>query len=176
VQATFGDGPGELAYSDITPDYNGDLLVNIAAWARQGGQVQVSTDETSRALYDDARDPRSDLMCETDTQVKTLADMWVQRYKDPESRFAQIVIKPRNRPQVLFPQVFGREVRDLIRVKRRPPGGLLISQDLFISGISHAMTGDNFVTVFELSGSKPFTTFVSSRFDTDRWDSATWFF
>lgn len=180
VQVTFGDGGGtELPYSDIVPDYSADTLVNIAAFARVGGDEVVSADATSRALNGDSRDPRSDLVCETDTQVKTLADLWVQRFKDPENRFAQITIKPRNRPSVLFPQVLGREVRDLLRVKRRPPGGLLVSKDVFLSGISHSITSDDFVTVFELAGSQPWTTtpFVAaSRFDQSTWGSATWFY
>jgi hypothetical protein len=177
IQATFGDGAGELPYSDAPPVYTGDTLVNIAAFARNGSEnTVVSADATSRALYGDSQDPRGDLMCETDTQVQTLADLWVQRFKDPEYRFATVVVKPRNRPTVLFPQALGREIRDLIRVRRRPPGGLLISQDSFISGVSHSMSGADFSTVFELASSKPYTNFTTSRFDTGKWDTATWFY
>jgi hypothetical protein len=70
----------------------------------------------------------------------------------------------------------GREVRDLIRVKRQTPAGLTISQDVFISGISHAASTADFVTTFTLGSGAPYTSFTTSRFDTGRWDTATWFF
>jgi hypothetical protein len=177
VQAVFGDVAGDLPPSDIGQAYNGDLLVNIAAFTRQNGITQVSTDATSRALYGDSLDDsKSNLVCETDTQVKTLADLWVARYKDPEYRFTHATIKPRNRPTRLFPAVLGRRVRDLVRVRRQPPGGLLVSQDVYIAGISHTMTDADFVTNFDLWSSKPFTSFATSRWDVDRWDSAQWFY
>lgn len=178
IQAVFGDKPGDLPPSDIGQEYNGDLLVNIAAFARQGGQPQVSSDATSRALYQDKLDSsKQNLVCETDTQVKTLSDLWVQRYKDPEYRFTYATIKPRNSPSRLFPQVLSRRVRDLIRVRRQPPGGLLVTQDVYIAGISHQVTdNDDFVTTFDLWSSKPFTTFATSRWGTATWDSAQWFY
>jgi hypothetical protein len=40
IQATYGDGPGELPYSDVQPAYDGDLLVNIVSWSRVGGTTR----------------------------------------------------------------------------------------------------------------------------------------
>lgn len=176
IQATFGDGPGELEVDEIVPNYNGDLVTNMAAYARQNGTQVLSADAASRALYQDKQDRRTDLMCETDTQVKTLADLWVQRYKDPEYRFSSIKLKPRGSPALLFPQVLGRKVRDLIRVHRRPPGDIAVTRDVFVAGISHTVTGDDMVTVFELWSGSPYTSYTTSRFDTGKWDTATWFY
>lgn len=177
VQATFGDGGGsELPCGDITAEYNGDLLVNLVAFARIGGETVLAADATSRALYGDARDARSDLMCEVDTQVQTLADLWVQRFKDPEYRLTGLELRPRGDPARMFPQVLGREVRDLIRVVKRPPGGITITQDVYISGIFHVVTQDDWTTVFALSSSRPFTSFTTSRFDVAVWDTATFFY
>lgn len=177
VQATFGDGGGvELPTNDIGIEYNGDSTWNIAAFARQNGTTVVSADNTSRALYGDKRQVRTDLMCETDTQVQTLADMWVARFKDPEYRIGSVRIKPRSDPARLFPAVLGREVRDLVRVVKRPPGGFTVSQDVFVSGLSFDVTGDDFVCDLTLSSGRPYTSFATSRWDTGRWDSATWFF
>jgi hypothetical protein len=176
IQATFGDNGTDLPYSSVTPQYNGDLLANMAAFARQNGSQVVSVDNASRALYGDKQDSRTDLMCEADPQVKAIADIWVQRFKDPEYRFVSMTVQPRRDPTRLFPQVLGREVRDLIRVKRQTPAGLTISQDVFISGISHAVSTINFVTTFALSSGTPYTSFTTSRFDTGKWDTATWFY
>lgn len=177
VQGVFGDVAGDLQVSDVGQEYNGDLLVNIASFSRSGGQVQSSSDATSRALYGDKRDSsKSSLVCETDPQVKTLADLWVQRYKDPEYRFTYVKLTPRRSPAALFPQALGRRVRDLIRVRRHPPGGLLVTQDVFISGVSHTVTLQEFTTLFDLWSSKPWTSFTTSRWDVDKWDTAQWFY
>jgi hypothetical protein len=174
IQATFGDGVGELPISDAVPSYAGDLLVNIAAFQRVGGTVQTKTNETSRALYEDARQPRTDLICETDVQAANLADFYVQRFGQPEQRISQIEITPWSSPARLWPQVLGREVRDLIRVNRRPPGGYQIIGDAHISGIAHDITDENWITKFSLWSASIYQ--GVGRWDIGLWDSAKWFF
>lgn len=176
IQATFGDAGAEQPYNDVGSEYNGDLLVNIAAFARAGGEDQIVADSTSRALYGDKRESRTDLVTEVDTQVATIAALWVQRFKDPEYRLTSVRVLPRTKPTQLFPAVLGREVRDLVRVKKRPPGGFTISQDVFISGISHTVTADDFVTVFDLSSGQPYTAYTTDRFGVAVWNTSTWFY
>jgi hypothetical protein len=176
VQATFGDDAGELDYHDIQVAYDGDLLTNIASFARVGGTAQTSADNTSRALYGDSRFARSDLVCESDAQVLGLAEFYVQRYKDPEFRVTQISVKPRKDPDGLWPQVLGRQVRDLVRVSRRPAGGHTITRDCFIAGISHRFTGDDWSTTFDLWSATPYTEFTTSLWDTATFDSAVFFY
>jgi hypothetical protein len=174
VQATYGDGPGELPYSDVQPAYDGDLLKNIVSWSRVGGTVQTLTDEISRALYEDKRDTsKQNLICTTDLQVAQLAGVFLQQFSKPEDRIASVEIRPRGNPNLLFPAVLTREVRDLVRAVRRPPGGITITRDCHIAGIAHEITGDNWVTTFTLWSA----TFYQSvgRWDTALWDQATWF-
>jgi hypothetical protein len=175
-QVTYGDGAGELAYSEIVPANGGELLTNIASFARVGGVPQTATDETSRSLYEDARTTRTDLICETDAQVAGLAQTWVARYAQPERRFASVRISVRGHESVAIPDVLGRRVRDLVRVKRRPPGGITLSRDCYVSGISHVITADNIQTTFEFWSGTPYSTFSTSRWGTGTWDSATWFY
>jgi hypothetical protein len=174
IQATFGDGAGELPYSDVALTYDGDLMANIAAFARVGGTAQTSTNETSRALYRDKRYSRSDLICQTDLQVANLADFYVQAYGQPEQRITTIEVKPRNSPALLFPQVLGREVRDLIRAVRRPPGGYTITRDCHIAGISHQISKDDWVTSFDLWSASVYQ--GVGRWDVATWDTSTWFY
>lgn len=176
IQAVFGDGPGELPVYDMEFAYTGDLLKNIAAFSRAGGEVQLAADATSRALYGDRRSTRTDLISESDAQVKALADFWVQRFKDPERRVSQIVIKPRRDPRRLFPQALGRRVRDLIRVVRRAPGGYTITRDCHIAGISHEITRGEWITTFDLWSAAPYTSYATSRWDIGTWNSAQWFY
>jgi hypothetical protein len=183
-QATFGDGGGgEIPYSDISIDGAGDLIVNIASYARAGSSAQTVVDNTSRALYGDRRDTRTDLICETDDQAEDLATWKVARFKDPERRVSSITIKPRRDPATLFPLALGLKVRDLITVVRRPPGGHTITQYCHIAGIRHQVTPDNWTTTFELFSATAYRAFTSSLWDTGLWGSsgadteaARWFF
>lgn len=174
VQAIYGDGPGELPYSDVQPAYDGDLLKNIVSWSRVGGTVQTQTDETSRALYEDKRDTsKQNLICTTDLQVAQLVGVFLQQFSQPEDRIAAVEIRPRGNPAVLFPAVLAREVRDLVRAVRRPPGGITITRDCHIAGISHDIDGENWITRFTLWSATFYQTV--GRWDAATWDSATWF-
>lgn len=176
VQATWGDTAGDLPYSAIKTEYNGDLTQNLAAFARDGGTQQLVGDSTSRALYGDRQYRRNDLICETDSQVQTLAALQVAVRGNPERRVTQIEVRPLGNPARLWPVVLGTRVRDLWRVKRTPPGGYSISQLVFVAGISHVVTADNWVTTFDLNSATPFAAFASSRFDVGKWDSVVWYF
>ena len=173
IQGTWGDGPGQLGYSDVKTSYDGDLMVNVVAWSRTGGTTQTVTDEVSRALYKDKRDSKTNLVSTTDSQVLAVAGVFLQKFSKPEDRIESIEVRPRGNPVVLFPQVLGREVRDLIRVVRRPPGGITITRDCHIAGISHTISDENWVTTFALWSA----TFYQSvgRWDVAVWDQATWF-
>ena len=173
VQATYGDKLNELPYSGVVPSYDGSLIVNIAAWSRDGGTVQVVTDEPSRALYQDKRQTRSDLMCQTDQQVANVATFYILRYRQPEDRIASVQIKPRGDPARLFPQVLGREVRDLVRAVRRPPGGITITRDCHVAGIAHSITADDWVTAFTLWSATVYRDI--GRFDSGTWDTSIFF-
>lgn len=177
VQATFGDDhTSELYYTDIELAYDGDLVRNIAAFARVGGMAQTAFDATSRALYGDLRESREDLVCESDAQVAGLAEFYVARFKDPERRVVSIEINPRFDPDNLYPQVFGREVRDRVAVIRRPPGGETITRDVFIAGIGHDAAPGKWLTTFELSSASAYTAFATSRWNAAVWDADLFFY
>lgn len=174
VQATFGDGAGaEIPCWDIATAYNGDLVKNIVAYTQVGGTAQVYADSTSRALYGDRRETRTDLICQSDSQALNLAAWQVVQYAQPELRITQITLKPRTDPAKLFPQVLGRRVRDLVRVVVRPLGGGTITQDCHIAGIQHQISSSDWVTTFQLWSAAPYLSI--GRFDTAVFDTATWF-
>jgi hypothetical protein len=177
VQATFGDGSdGYLPCASIKPRYGSDLVKNAAAFARVGGTAQTVSDPASVSTYQFRQESRTDLVCETDAQALSLASFHVLRYKQPEQRIEQIVVKPRDAPDTLFPQVLGRKVRDLVRVVAHPPGGGTITQDCHIAGIAHEITGDNWTTTFHLSDASIYTPYATSRFDIATFDTSVFFF
>lgn len=179
TQATFGDGAGteSLTYADAAMAYNANLVKTIVAWSRAGGTAQVASDNTARALYGDLRDTsNTNLVCETDSQVLGLAQFQLARVKDPERRIASMTVLPRNNPSALFPQVLGRKVRDRVHVNRYPAGGYTISRDVFISGVAHTITMDNWVTGWEFASATPYNAFLTSLWDVGAWDTAVFFY
>lgn len=174
VQATFGDGSGsELPCSDLQVAYNGDLIRNIVSNTRVGGTAQTATDATSRTLYGDRRETRTDLICQSDAQALALAQWRVGQYAQPELRVTQITIRPRTNPALLFPQVLGRRVRDLIQVVVRPLGGGVITQACHIVGVRHQISGDDWITTFDLWSATAYLNV--GRWDVGTWDNSTWF-
>lgn len=177
VQATFGDGTGpELPCADITPVNTGQKIRNIVSYARAGGTAQTVADATSRALYHDKRLTRTDLVCETDVQALALATFDLEVYKAPQKLFSAIRVLPLASPTLLFPQVLGRRVRDLIRTVARPLGSPTITRDCHVAGISHDITSGNWVTDFDLWDASVYQLYSTSRWDVGTWDASSWFF
>ena len=174
VQATFSDGSGsELPCSDVQVAYDGDLLRNIVSYTRVGGTAQTYANASSRSLYGDRRETRTDLINTTDADVLSLASWRVAQYAQPELRVTQITIRPRANPAALFPQVLGRRVRDLIQVVVRPLGGGTITQNCHIAGIRHQISGDDWVTTFDLWSASIYQS--TGHWDSAIWDTSTWF-
>lgn len=179
IQATFGDGSGsELPCAGIAVAYNGDLIRNIASFARTGSTAQTASDATSRALYGDRRESRTDLVCETDALALELATFFVERFKAPELRVTQITIKPRNDPERLFPVALGLRVRDLVRVVVRPNAAETITRDCHVAGIHHRVSkdDDNWVTTIDLWSATVYQNFSTSKYDLGVYDTAAYFF
>lgn len=176
-QATFTDDGTELSYATAEAAYNGDNVINYAAYTREGSSsAQIADAPTSRSLYRDRRDVRSGLICQSDGQALALAQWAVIQYQDPEYRFVSVEIKPRRDPAVLWPHVLGRQVRDMVTVVRNPPGGYEISRLCHIAGITHQVTRDNWVTTFHLWSATLYAAFATSRWDVGEWDEALWSF
>jgi hypothetical protein len=57
-----------------------------------------------------------------------------------------------------------------------PLGGGRIVQDCHIAGISHQISGDDWVTVFDLWSADFYQRYSTSRFDVGAFDTARFFF
>jgi hypothetical protein len=149
-QATFGDGGGdELPYKDggLQLSYDVDTLVNRVIAGREGGAEVMAEDATSIDQYLVHGMSQTGLLLETDDQVSQWAGFILATSKSPELRFTSMEVWPRVDPERLWPQVLGREIGDRITIIRRPPGGGdPITRDVFIRGIEHVITPDNWVT------------------------------
>jgi hypothetical protein len=97
-----------MPYSDVSMSWNAELIKNIVTFQRTGGTVQQAVDLTSRALAGDSPENRTDLINDADSQVLNLATFYLARYKDPEYRPKQLILKPRANMATLAPQALGR--------------------------------------------------------------------
>jgi hypothetical protein len=164
-QATFGDGGGdELPYKDggLQFAYDVDTLINRIAAAREGGATVVLEDAASIQKYR-VKSPinPSDLLLEDDTAVTNWASYLLAVSSRPELRFTSMEIWPRVDPERLWPQVLGRDIGDRITVIRRPPGGGdPIIRDVFIRGIEHVVTPDNWITRWTFQSASRFAFFT----------------
>lgn len=168
-QATFGDGGGaELPYKDGGLAFSSDTatMINRVRAQRAGGTEVVVEDLASIQKYKvKAPISGSDLLLETDSAVTDWANYLLTVSKDPELRFTAMEVWPRVDPERLWPQVLGREIGDRITVIRRPPGGGdPIIRDVFIRGIEHVITPDNWVTRWTF---QPATKFAFLILDAD---------
>jgi hypothetical protein len=171
VQASFGDGDGELPYRDVTLAYDGDIVANVVAFASSGGTAQTVDDLTSRALYGDKRYARSDLVCEGDLYPEILATLWLERHKEPELRFTALqVIANGDEHASLFPQVLRRKPLDRIEVTKRPPAGDTITREVLIGGVHHRIDSVAWSTVWDLVS----TTGYPGADEFGVWDVSNW--
>lgn len=160
-QATFGDGGGaELPYKDGGLAFSSDTatMINRVKAQRDGGAEIVLEDAASIQKYKvKAPISTSDLLLEDDTAVTAWASYLLAVSKTPELRFTSMEVWPRVDPDNLWPQVLGREIGDRITVIRRPPGGGdPIVRDVFIRGIQHTVTADNWITTWTFESASKF--------------------
>jgi hypothetical protein len=150
-QATFGDGEGELPYSDVTLAHDDLLIRNRVRISRTGGVAVVAEDGDSIAEYGVKGYSRLDLIHQTDGESLDVRDWILAVYGDVEPRIETLTINPQAAPADTWPQALGRELGDRITVLVRPPGReTAIERDCIIRGIEHLWTQDTWRTRWAL--------------------------
>lgn len=145
-QATFGSG--NLTFESIDVAYESEQMVNSVSLTRTGGTEQVASDADSIEAYGVRSYSRTGLVNQSDTDVLTVATFVKNRFKDPYVRIRGISFHPRKN-QYLMEQALTRRIRDRVTVTFSPVGGgSAISQELFITGISHEFAPQDMVTRF----------------------------
>lgn len=163
VQFEFGTFIDQPAPVELKLNTDDATYWNEARATRKGGVEQFYEDVDSKIEYHGAKTfERSDLWLRADSTAHGYASWIVFISRDPEVRFDSITIFPMKDPDVLFPQVFGREIGDRIRITRRPPGGgLPISREVFIRGISHDAKQADWTTTFVLQSATDYGSFFT---------------
>lgn len=118
-QVTIGRGVGELPYINIKPDRGDEELRTEIRLARTGGPEQAATAVGSRFFQ--RTFSRTDLMNQSDSEVQSLVELLLYKYETPFTAYT-VTLNPRA-DDALWAQVFGRELEDLVTIKRIPPDG-----------------------------------------------------
>lgn len=151
-QRTFGDGSGELPYTDIQFEYNDRLISNRFTVSRENGGSFTADDTTSQGQYFIRATNISNLITDTDRFSQDVATAQVDFYKQPALRINTLNVNPRTSPSTLYASVIGDEIGTRFTVKRRPQNvGTVISKELLLEGISHNITPDSWETVYSFS-------------------------
>lgn len=150
--ATFNPA-SNLGYDDpVEVVWDTDLIINKAEVTGATGDPQTASDATSiddhgEAAYDSANESIVGAPA-----ALNVAEWIVAKYKDVAPRLPSgLRIYPQKDPANLWPEVLGRELRDVITVVFDPPGsGDTLSRDFAIEGIQHEITAGLWVTTYNI--------------------------
>ncbi len=157
VLATFSDNPsaGELPYSDLIFTFDDTQIWNDVEATRAGSTATRAADDTASVnKYGRRRLTLNELLLTDDTDLQTIVDFYLARYKDPGIRAQTLIFKPEQDPADQWPRALGARITDKFTVERDPPGGgtpTVISQDVHVESIEHNASPSEWVTTWQLS-------------------------
>lgn len=154
--ATFGEL--ELPYVDVITAYDDTDIWNDVRVTAISGIEQVATDLASQKQYYRRTLTKTSLHS-TDLAALSQANMLKQRYSQPVLQVVSMTLDGNASPDLLYPQMFGRELGDRVVVRRRPPGGgSRIDEVAFIQGVHlsfDASDGGQWLVTWRLAAADP---------------------
>jgi hypothetical protein len=136
VSEVYGGSAGEIGYSDITTSpFDISRLWNEVTVTTVGGQTtSAASDATSQGHYYERPFSVQVLDPGLFADLNTRRDALLARYKDPKFRIDGLILRCTDEAD--WWHVLTHELGDIIRVKKRPAGADVITQDPRIEGIS----------------------------------------
>ena len=133
VQANFGGTTPTIPIEKIAVTYNSSLVYNDVSLQRVGGTSQNSTDSTSITDVGKRNYTKSGLYSNNDIDVKSLCDLMLTQFAQPEYRLRTITVNGRVNSAAQAAAIT-LDIRMLCNVKFQPPPSTsgLIDQDHFI--------------------------------------------
>lgn len=150
--ATFGEQ--ELVYSNLVLAYDDNTIWNDVHVTRVGGIEQVAGDTAFQAAYFLRTLTYTNTLHTEDTHALSLAGYLLDTYKQPFLEVIGMDLDGTADPNNLWPQILGRELGDIVTVRRRPPGGgAMIQQVSMIQGmqVSYTAEGGNWLASWQLT-------------------------
>lgn len=144
-KCTFSDDgdAANVPYLTIDQDMGVDLLYNQVKTSGTSGSEQVVSDADSINAYQVRTLDRTGQLALNDSDMLGQANYLLGRFKVPELRLRQVVVRADSLATARQVELLGLELTDRVTVERTPPGGgtpSMISQAALVDGIDWSIT------------------------------------
>ena len=140
--ATFGNGVGELPYSDVITNFDETRIVNIVSVTRNGGTEQLIQNNDSIEEFGARQNSLTDTLNVSDEDALSVATQRLAQFENTSPRVEGLVINPLSNSS-LWAQVLGREVGDKITVKIPTPASQTFEFGVHIESVRHTIDANN---------------------------------
>jgi hypothetical protein len=136
------DGTGTSSYMSLDVETSDDLIFNRVVGQSPTGAAQIVFDETSIANYDTLNLDATDLLNNDDLEVLSIANLLLQKYKNPEVRFTGLSQQLTALSATNQNKLLGLDLTDLATVKRTYTAGTpsSVTKYVIVEGIRHSIT------------------------------------
>ena len=141
-QATFGNGVGELPFSDVITTLDDSRILNIISVTRDGGTEQIVQDTDSVAKYGARQDSLSGTLNVSDSDALSIANQRLAQFSNTGVRIEGLIVNPLSNAD-LWNQVLIRELGDKITIKVPTTVSTVMDFDVHIDRISHSVNANN---------------------------------
>ena len=141
-QATFGNGVGELPFSDVLTSFDESRIFNQIQVTRSGGTTQEAESLDSIEEFGARPQSLTDTLNVSDLDTSQIAIQRLAQFQDTSPRVEGLVINPLVQTN-LWTQVLGRELGDKITVNIPTPANTTMNFDIHIESISHTVDANN---------------------------------
>ena len=140
--ATFGNGVGELPFSDVITNFDESRIVNIVSVTRNGGTEQLVQNNTSIDDFGSRQNSLSNTLNVSDEDALSVATQRLAQFENTSPRVEGLVVNPVGNTS-LWTQALGRELGDKITVKVPTPASTTMEFDVHIESIRHTVNANN---------------------------------
>ena len=140
--ATFGNGVGELPFSDVITNFDESRIVNIVSVTRNGGTEQLVQNNTSIDDFGSRQNSLSNTLNVSDEDALSVATQRLAQFENTSPRVEGLVINPVGNTS-LWTQALGRELGDKITVKVPTPASTTMEFDVHIESIRHTIDANS---------------------------------
>ena len=141
-QATFGNGVGELPFSDVITNLDDSKILNIISVTRDGGTEQIVQDTDSIAKFGSRKDSLSGTLNVSDADALAIADQRLAQFSNTGVRIEGLIVNPLSNTS-LWDQALVRELGDKITIKVPTTVSTIMDFDVHIDRISHSVSAIN---------------------------------
>ena len=148
-QATFGNGVGELPFSDVITTLDDSKILNIISVTRDGGTEQVLQDTDSIAKFGARQDSLSNTLNVSNADALAIAEQRLAQFSNTGVRIEGLIVNPLANTS-LWNQVLIRELGDKITIKVPTTVSTIMDFDVHLDRISHSVNAVNQTWTWQL--------------------------